>query len=210
MAQVPNRTCGAFDGHRREGGFTFIEVALTVGLLAMIAGLVLPRVSLTPSLPESGRQLMRAIRSLTTAAAASNQTYRLHLDLDRHVYWATLFTPDGDRVPSDPALAFRTALPSTIRFEDATIGHQGKATVGRVVIEFLPGGRTDRAVIHLTDQIDQRLAMVIHPLTGKIEVSDRYFVEPPKVALPESYRQFFQALPPSPLPIPQAQRPSQS
>ena len=180
---------------RAEGGFTLIEVALTIALLAVSLGLVLPRIGIAPSLSASSRHLVGAIQALFTAAAASNRTYRLNIDLDQHIYWATVLTTDGDRLPSDPLLASRTALPSTIRFEDVTIGRHGKVTAGKVFIEFSPGGLIDRAVIHLSNHTDQILTMVLNPLTGGVHVTDRY-MEPSALSVPEAYREFFRALPP--------------
>jgi hypothetical protein len=162
---------------------------------------------LTPSLSESSRRLVGAIQSLHTAAAASNRTYRLNIDLDRHVYWATVFTSDGDRPPSDPSLAFRTALPSPVRFEDVTTGRHGRATAGRVFIEFFPGGRVNEAVIRVSNHADRVLAMVLNPLTGEVHVSDRY-LELSKASIQETYRVFFTALPPPrTLPLQQAIQP---
>jgi prepilin-type N-terminal cleavage/methylation domain-containing protein len=192
---------------RGERGLTLIEVVVTVALVALVLGLVLPRIGITPSLAQSSRHLAGAIQSLSTAAAASNRTYRLHIDLDRQLYWAMLATSDGDRLPSDPSLAFRTALASPTKVEAVTTGRHGKVTAGKVVIEFFPGGRTDQAVIHLSNDDGRMVALVLNPLTGAVHVSDRYDMEPPKALVSETYREFFKALPPPPvLPIQQAQQ----
>ena len=46
---------------------------------------------------------------------------------------------------------------------------------------------------------------MLNPLTGGVRVFDHYYVETPKVSVPEAYREFFKALPPPPtLPIQQA------
>lgn len=185
-----------------EAGFTLIEVVLTIALLALVLTLVLPRVSITPSFSTSTRHLVGAIQSLFTAAAGSNRTYRLNIDLDQHMYWASVLTSDGDRFPSDPSLGFRTVVPSGIRFEDITTGRYGRATTGKVFIEFLPGGRMDRAVIHLSDHANQMVTMVLNPLTGGVQVSDGYR-EPPKAVVPETYQEFFKALPPRPAASPE-------
>jgi len=184
-----------FVGSYAQSGFTLIEVTLTVALLTLVLALVLPHINLTPSVADSGRRLVGAIQSLHTAAAASNRTYRLHIDLDQHVYWSTVSTSDGDRLPGDPAVAFRSALTSPVRFEDVTTGRHGKAKAGKVYIEFFPGGRVDPAVIHLSNQSDRIMALVVEPLTGDIQISDHYYMDPPKASISEGYREFFKALP---------------
>jgi hypothetical protein len=97
-----------------------------------------------------------------------------------------------------------------VRFEDVTTDRHGRATAGKALIEFFPGGRVDRAVIHLSDHAGRLVAMALNPLTGGVQVSDRYDMEPPKALVSETYREFFKALPPPPvLPIQQAQQPQQ-
>lgn len=180
---------------RAERGFTLIELVLTVALMAAALALVLPRISITPSLSTSSRHLIGAIHSLFTAAATSNRTYRLNIDLDQQMYWASLLTTDGDRLPTDPLLASRTVLPSTVRFVDVIMGRQGTVTAGKVFIQFGSGRRVDRAVIHLANQTDEILTMILNPLTGAVQVIDRY-TELSERSVPESYREFFKALPP--------------
>lgn len=189
-----------------QDGFTLIEVVLTIALLALVLGLVMPRIGSNPSLSESSRHLIAAIQSLYTAAVASNRTYHLNIDLDRQIYWATVVTSDGDRPPTERSLAFRAALPSSIKIEDVTTGRQAKATAGNVSIEFFPGGRVAQTVIHLSNP-DRIIAMVLNPLTGAVRVFDHYYVEPSKESLSEEYRDFFKALPlPPVLPVQQMQQ----
>jgi hypothetical protein len=48
---------------------------------------------------------------------------------------------------------------------------------------------------------------VLNPLTGGVHVSDGYYMEKPKVSVPEAYRELFKALPALPvLPIQQMQQ----
>ena len=39
------------------------------------------------------------------------------------------------------------------------------------------------------------MASVVEPLTGDIQISDRYYNDPPKASISEGYREFFKALP---------------
>ena len=182
---------------RGERGFTLIEMVLTIALLGIVLALVLPRIGLSSSVSASSRQLAGTVRALFIAAASSNHFYRLNVDLDRQVYWATMLTADGDRLPSDPALAFRTALPSTVGLDDITTGRHGRVTAGKVFIQFFPGGRVEPAVIHLSNHEDQFVTLVVNPLTGGVHATDRY-LEPTALPVPETYLAFFKALPPRP------------
>lgn len=183
------------DRFTAQSGFTLIEVVLTIALLALVLGLVLPRINGTPSLSDSSRRLVGVIHSLSTAAAATNRTYRLHVDFTQQAYWSTVMTRDGDRPPSDPSLAFRTTLVSPIKFEDVTTPRSGKVREGKVFVEFFAGGRVDQSVIHLSNQNDRMVALLVNPLTGSVHVSDGYYVDQPKRPVPDAYRQLLTALP---------------
>ena len=177
-----------------QAGFTLIELALTLALLGLILALVLPRITTTPTLSASARQLVGTIHSLFTAAASTKRAYRLHVDLDQQIYWATVLTTDGDRLPSDPSLVSRTALPSTVGFQDIHTVRYGKVTSGRIFIQFFPGGRVEPAVVHLSNQAQQVLTLVLNPLTGGVRIADHY-LERSAPGVPEAYLSFFQPLP---------------
>ncbi len=191
---------GARDALARlhEHGFTLIEIIMTLALLGLVFALVLPQTGAGNPLPSFSRQLIGAMQSLFTAASSSKILYRLYFDLDQRSYWAMRATTDGDRLPADPSLAYRGALPSKARFVDIRTAQHGKVTAGKVFVQFFPGGRAEQAVIHLSDQSEQVMTLILNPLTGAVQVMEEYR-EPPVPAIPDAYLSFFQRLPPPPV-----------
>jgi len=43
-------------------------------------------------------------------------------------------------------------------------------TQGRTYLYFYPEGMTERAIIHLTDSADGAFSLVVHPLTGRVQI----------------------------------------
>ncbi len=162
-------------------------------LMGTIAALVLPRLSASSNLPASARQMIGMVRSLYIAASTTKRLHRLYLDLDQQTYWAVAVYPDGERPPAESGLAERVALPPQIRLTDVITANQGKLTNTRAMIQFHPGGRTERSILHLANKDGAMLSLHINPLTGSVQVLDRY-TEPPTEPLADPIKTaFFQS-----------------
>jgi hypothetical protein len=149
-------------------------------LIGLIAMLVLPRMGLgTNPMSATSRQLIGAMRTLHLTASTTKRPYRLYLDLDQQAYWAVVVQPDGERPPPLAGLVERIALPPEIRLLDVITPALGKVATARAAIQFTPGGRTERSLIHLGDGDGNVVTLLLNPLTGSVQTRDSY-VEPPR------------------------------
>ena len=174
----------------REGtaGFTLVEFIIVIALLGLVLALVVPMTGRVATLSSTGRQLITMIRTSSLTALATQKTHRLYLDFDQQAYWVVSVESDGERPPVDTAVAQRVVLPDSVRLQDAITLRQGKVAAGRAVIQFFPAGRVERSVIHLADQGQTTLTLVVNPLTGMVQTSDGY-TEPSAVQpVPEQFR----------------------
>ena len=161
-----------------EKGFTLAEFVIALGLIGLIAMVVLPRFGLaTNPLRATGRHLIGTIYTLNTTASTTKRLHRLYLDLDQQTYWVMVVHSDGERAPTMAGLAERITLPPDVRLMDVVTPGQGKVATTRAMIQFTPGGRTDRAMFHLSDKAGNVLTLLVNPLTGSVQTVDRY-VEP--------------------------------
>jgi prepilin-type N-terminal cleavage/methylation domain-containing protein len=166
-------------GQSPEAGFTFVELVIALALIGLVAMLVLPRLGVgTPTLSTASRQLIGTIRTLFTTASVTKRLYRLYFDLDQQSYWAMVVLPEGERPPTASRLAEHIVLPPDIRLMDVIIPAQGKVATSRAMIQFTPGGRTERSAVHLADRNGNVLTLFLNPITGQIQAVERY-AEPP-------------------------------
>ncbi len=174
-----------------NAGFTLVELIVVLVLVGAILGIVLPKTGLTATLPSTSRQLIGAVRDAFTAASVTQTVHRLNFDLTEGRYWITQVTTEGDRPPTDPFLAKPVTLSSRITLQDVSTWQQGKVTTGRAAIQFFPAGRTEPAAIHLADADQNAMTLLLNPLTGHMQVLDRYVDPPGPEPMPERLRPWF-------------------
>lgn len=181
---------------RQSHGFTLLEIVLTLGLLGLLLGIVVPRFGWFENAASASRKLIGLVHTLRTTAPLTQQTWRLYLDLDQGQYWAMVVTPEGEKVPRDArfqdpdleTLPKRLALPSGVRFDRVTTATQGLRQSGQVYVQVLPSGLPEPAVIILSDTDRSLLALHLSPLTGLTRVSDEELEPLPMPPLPEQVR----------------------
>lgn len=146
---------------RRQRGFTLLEIALVLAIVAILVGLAIPRL---PSLGRtdleaSADRLATTMTYLADEASLRGRIYRLRLDLDDEMWTVAALAPfapmeDGTTRPefhedtSDP-LAGGIALPDGV-FLDVVLDRDGSTGSGERDVFFLPEG--------LTESLDVRLA----------------------------------------------------
>ena len=89
------------------------------------------------------------------------------------------FTPVKDLLGfrADKGSAAKRALSDKIFFRQVEVAHEdGPVTQGKVYVYFFPGGQAERAAIQLQKTAeadvddDDILTVMVHPLTGKVEI----------------------------------------
>jgi prepilin-type N-terminal cleavage/methylation domain-containing protein len=164
---------------RHAPGFTLLELTIVLLVLGLVASFIVPRVrdADAAALAASASRLAAATRYLYDEAAFRQVPMRLHLDLDRGVYWVTAFDPDPDVqdfVPDEGMLSRPTALPGSVAFLDVVLPALGTVTEGVVFAQFAPEGWVDPLVIHLRGRDGAYATLAIEPLTGRTRVAEGY------------------------------------
>ena len=183
--RAPFRGIGCRNGTRGGSsfkcprGFTFIELAVVLLILGIVLALAFPALHSLSSndLKLTARHMIRTVYFLANRAAVTKRTYRLHYDLDRHEYWASVRSESGEFVPVSATTVTRKSLPESVRFEGVDTLRQGKITLGKAHTDFYPVGRIDKTVLHLIDKNERALTLVLNPLTGRVKVYEGYLEE---------------------------------
>lgn len=157
-------------------GFTFIELAVVLLILGVVAALAFPTLQrLTEDeLKLAARHLVRTVYFLADRAAATKRVYRLNYDLDRQEYWVTSRSAEGEFNPVTSDGSARTTLPETVQFKDVATLRQGKVTLGEAYTDFYPLRRVDKTLLHLTDRNQHVLTLAINPITARVTVYEGY------------------------------------
>jgi type II secretory pathway pseudopilin PulG len=182
-----------------SAGFTLLEMILVLFLLGAMLSMVVPRLVYGDPLSRSTRQFLGTLQEIQTRALRTQKTWRLYLNFDQPGYWTTVIEGQEERVPSDPALGSRTILPSSIRFLDARTLSRGRVEFGTVALDFLPLGQPDLESIELTDDRQNVMAILVHPLTRTIQVIAGRQEDRTPEPIPERLRAYLQPSTPSPV-----------
>ncbi len=175
-----------------EGGFTLLEILAVLMLFGVALAIIAPRFGTGDPLGRSSRQFVSLIHTLQAKATGMQKSWRLHLDADQKSYWATVMEPDGERTPTDAALADRITLPPTVRYLEIVTLRQGLFQSGEGYLQILPTGRMEPGVIHLVDDGQNVVAIQIRPVTGQIRLWEQRLELKPAEPIPERVRLLLQ------------------
>ncbi len=161
---------------RNRAGFTLIELLIVMVMIGVLAGIAIPRLpDVTASrLKSQSRRIAGTFTYLYQRAAASQVVLRLTLDMDTNEYYVSILNTDNQFEEIELPFAKRTKLPSQIRISETYTARQGKTNKGNTMIHFFPGGQTELAVIHVTDNNKNEMTLITNPLTGKVKISQGY------------------------------------
>jgi prepilin-type N-terminal cleavage/methylation domain-containing protein len=159
-------------------GFTLVELAVVLMILAVVLGLVLPEVSsflFRSDLKASSRRLAGAVSYTRSQAMLEGRLWELTLDLDTASFWATALDKEGSS--SDLDTVKKRTLAGDVRFMDVKKLPDEMIRAGRVVLHFHPKGLVEPAVIHLAGPGKQIQTLFVKAFNGRLVARDGYLEE---------------------------------
>lgn len=165
-------TAGNFN---RQRGFTLLELAVVVLLIALFSALSIPLLSRLGDrgLDSSARHLAGTVKYLFNEAALSGRPYRLTYNLTAGTYRAARLETGGELTAAE-GVGREQHLQGDTRFKDVTIGGRGTFNKDEISTEILPVGWMEETTIHLDAGANQVLTLHINPFTGSTEVYQGY------------------------------------
>ncbi len=157
---------------RYQRGFTLLEVAVTMLIVALLLAIAIPRLPRVgrTDLEASADRLASTMSYLADEASLRGRIYRLTLDLDAGDWEVAALAPFAatDEVGAraefhedkDDPLARSVTLPGGISF-DAVLDHDGETRAGERVIYFLPEGLTENLSVRLRDDEGRETVSVL-------------------------------------------------
>jgi general secretion pathway protein H len=160
-------------------GFTLIELAMVMLVIAIVMAVAMPRVGGMLDRQQTQRTinvLRGTVRYLQARAALTKRVYRLMVDLDRHVLSVCYLDPqDTEGCRHERTRELRDyALPEAVHILDVVTPQGEKIRAGIAHTHFHPSGFAEPSIIHLGSDNQQRFTLMIEPLSGRIKVYDGY------------------------------------
>lgn len=156
-------------------GFTLVELAVVITLLALLSLWAVPLFHLgeTGDLMSSARRFNGVVKYLFNESVLSGKEYRLILDLDRHSYRAKVVN-SNNVITEVPGFEREIQLQGEVLFADVHVPGRGSFRQGQVTLYISPSGWIDEALIHLQNQNKSQSTLHVQPLTGTTEVHEGY------------------------------------
>ena len=161
---------------RSSAGFTLIEIAVVLVLMALMAMLALPSVRglHISRLKHETRRLAGRANFLYQQASATKVVLRLTFNLDAQTYSVSRLDPHSPKPMFVPDLENGAApikLPDNVHLRDVTVEGKGTFTRGTVSCDFYPEGYVDATVVHLLDPAGTIFTLTFQPLTGRVSIA---------------------------------------
>ncbi len=166
---------------KSQTGFTLIEIAVVMAIIALIMHLILPRLPASDeeNLKISARTLASTLRYMQERAATSRTLY--HLSMIPGTESAKISELSGDggsKEPADPLLQ-KTPIKEGIIIADVRIPRLGKISDGQLRVDVGVAGIRDFVTIHLRSASGKFWTVMAFPSGGKVKVYEGYLEEPP-------------------------------
>jgi len=179
MRISPTGSCG-------NNGYTFLELAVVLTLLGLVLFLAVPRLQDFASggkLEKAARKMVAVIRHTRGLAAGSGTPHLLNLEIEKGQYWISTQTSREEPSAEEPSAEEKTAavehyiLPSSIKFKDVETLGKGPVISGTALIHFWANGLVEASFIHLRDEQNHDITLILNPLTGSVEILNKYVVQ---------------------------------
>ena len=160
------RTPISATGEPSARGFTIVELLVVVAILAVAAGLIIPRMHRpleVRELREAAARFAHTARTVQELAVARQQEVSIDVDLDHRTY-AVIISDDkgaGDRVPLRTSYLKPTQLAETLKLRYENPEGTVSAT-GVEELKFFPDGTSSGASISLSGK-SETCRIIVHP-----------------------------------------------
>lgn len=186
-----------------ESGFTLVEIIVVVALIALITSVSIGGIStyFKVSLDTATGELASIVKEAYNSAVITGKVHRVAYDLDKKEYWVEV-GPQGMLLESEESRKIeekrkrlvdkdekkdsgfsiekrvtrkKKALPTGVSFDEIkTEQSQEWKTSGTVYTHIFPHGVTEKTVIHMKDNSEHKITLVLSAILGKTKQLDGY------------------------------------
>lgn len=162
--------------HKKNAGFTLIELIVVISLLAILLAFAIPRLPgslFKEDSNETARWLILKVKLLKEKALHDKVLYFLNLDVDNGIMWISDQSMDEDEEAKENARKEGHALSNDLRITGVEFPEPREYPMGEAKIRFFKNGYSDKAIINMEDE-DNQYSFIIEPFLSKVRMYDTY------------------------------------
>ncbi len=160
---------------RRNKGFTLIELIVVISLISLMLFFAIPRFQvdvLSDNTNKVSRWIMLKVHALKEKAVHEQKLYVLHLSLDSNKLWVTSDIMSEEELQTAALNGYE--LPENIKLLDVEYPDEEKISVGRADIYFYKKGYSDKAIIHISNNDNEPLSLLVEPFLSRVRLYNKY------------------------------------
>jgi prepilin-type N-terminal cleavage/methylation domain-containing protein len=162
-------------GFERIKGFTLIELVVVISLISIMLFFAVPRFQnnvLSDSTKEVSRWILLKIPYIKERAVREQKKYVLHVSFESNKLWITNEAMQQEALQSAETNGY--TLPEDIKLLDVEYPDKEKISTGEADIYFNKEGYSDKAIIHLENDDDEKFSFLIEPFLSQVRLYNTY------------------------------------
>ena len=157
----------------RRGGFTLVELAVILVIIAACVTVVFPKFSDglldQQRLRSSVSRIAGIVEYAHQRAVSTHLTHLIHFNIEQGTYWVTAHTPDGELMQMAEGLNLKGRLPRDIQFSGIEFRDIRSYSQEVVSIELSPQGWIEPATVYVASSQGRKMSIVMHEMLGYVE-----------------------------------------
>ena len=161
-------------------GFTLIELVAVLAVISIMLFFTVPRFntfSQTDDIKGVSRWLITTVSQLKSKAMSDQIPFVLTVDLSNNLFQISAVGTADESQPDEKASSEEAAISATefklsdhIKITGVLYPGQDPISSGQADIFFYAKGYSDRAIIHIADDNNNRLSFLIEPFLNQVEL----------------------------------------
>jgi prepilin-type N-terminal cleavage/methylation domain-containing protein len=160
---------------KRFKGFTLIELIVVISLISIMLFLAIPKFQsgiLSNDTKVVSRWILINVPNLKDKAQKDQKRYILHVDFDANKLWIAGETASDEELQSDETNGYQ--LPEDVKLLDVEYPDQRTISAGEAQIYFDERGYSDKAIIHIENNDNERFSFMIEPFLRQVRLYQKY------------------------------------
>ncbi len=164
---------------RNNNGFTLVEIMVVITLISIMLAFAVPNFQslTTDTTKETNNWIILTVKMLKQGALQNKKNYTLHVSMESNKMWYTAEADgeDEEETETESKSLGEYQIPEGMRIVDVEFPEEEQISSGEVEINFYVQGFSDRAIIHIEDEDDDKeMSYVIEAFLLRVKMHDEF------------------------------------